>query len=157
MYVSVHVCVNTGTRADLRCSLIRDCHGRTAHMKLRATFEFQEDYLLVKASGEITFDAALSLLKEAIDTANEKAIQRVLVDCGGVYGQLSAMERYNLGAETAKHALSRASNTKLAILGFAPTIDGLAVMVAANRGLSVSLFAERADALVWLKSFPNHP
>lgn len=124
-------------------------------MDLRAEFEFQEEYLLVTASGEFALGAALRLLKQTIDTADQKGIKRVLVDCVAMQGQLSTFERYDLGVEVAKYSLSRESHAKLAIVGMAPTIDGFAVQVAANRGMSTALFATKKDALIWLESFPS--
>jgi hypothetical protein len=124
-------------------------------MDLRADFDFQEEYLLVTASGEFTLHAALRLLKQTIDTANEKGIKRVLVDCFAMYGGLSVFERYALGAEVAKYALIKEPHTRLAIVGIAPTIDGFAVKVAENRGLTTALFGTNKDALTWLKCFPN--
>jgi hypothetical protein len=124
-------------------------------MDLRADFEFQEEYLLVTASGEFTVRAALSLLKQTIDTADQKGIKRVLVDCFAMQGELSTFERYDLGVEVAKYFLSKQSHAKLAIVGIAPTIDGFAVQVASNRGMSTALFATKKDALIWLESFPS--
>ena len=48
-------------------------------MDLVIEIEVQEGLLLVTASGTLTFDAALRLLKQVCDTAAEKQINKILV------------------------------------------------------------------------------
>jgi anti-anti-sigma regulatory factor len=122
-------------------------------MDLRADFELQEELLLVTASGELTLDAALRLLKQLFDTANEKGVDRILVDCLAMSGELSTSDRYDLGAKAAAYSQREKSNKKLAIVGLPPTINGFAVEVAQNRGLATAAFTSKPDAMAWLDAF----
>jgi len=79
-------------------------------------------------------------LKQLFDAANEKGVDRILVDCLAMSGELSTSDRYDLGAKAAAYSQREKSNKKLAIVGLPPTINGFAVEVAQNRGLATAAF-----------------
>jgi hypothetical protein len=103
-------------------------------MDLRIDFDLQGGLLLVTASGNLTFDAALRLLKQVCDTAKEKEVKKILVNTLAMDGEPSTFERYGLGVEVAAYVKQRQMNPRLAFVGKPPTMDGFGVRVGQNRG-----------------------
>jgi hypothetical protein len=124
-------------------------------MELQIDIELQEGLLMVTAIGNFTFEAALRLLKQVCDTAKEKEVNKILVNCLAMDGELSIFERYHLGAEFATYLKERQMNPKFAFVGEPPTVDGFAVRVGQNRGLVAEVFSNQQDALKWLKQWPS--
>jgi hypothetical protein len=124
-------------------------------MDLHIDIELQGGLLLVTASGDLEFEAALRLFKAACNTANEKGTKKVLVDTFAVNGELSVSERYQIGAEIAAYVKQRQMNTRLAIVGKLPTVNGFGVLVAQNRDLVTNAFSSQEEALDWLRSWPD--
>jgi len=112
--------------------------------------ETQGELLLVTASGTIAFDSASRLLKQVFDTAAEKQVSKILVNCLAVEGKLSTLERYDLGIEVVAYLELRQLNPKVAFVGKPPTVDGLGVRVGQNRGLITEVFSSQQEALSWL-------
>ena len=123
-------------------------------MDLHIDVALQGDLLLVTASGSLVFDVALRLLKEVCDIAAEKQVDRILVDCLAVDGEVSTLDRYSLGAEVAAYLRQREVKPKLAIVGKPPTIDGFGVRVGQNRGITTEVFSSQQAALKWLDRWP---
>jgi hypothetical protein len=119
-------------------------------MDLRIDMELRDRLLLVTAVGELRFDPALRLLKQICDTANETQVNKIVVNALAIYGTISTVERYSLGAQVATYIQQPLPNLRLAIVGKPPTIDGFGVKVAQNRGMVVEVFSTQQDALNWL-------
>ncbi len=111
--------------------------------------------MLVTARGTLAFDATLRLLKQVCDTAAEKQVNKILVNSLAVDGDLTTLERYQLGVEIAAYIMQRQKNTRLAIVGLPPAIDGFGVRVAQNRGMTVEVFSTQQEALNWLDIWPS--
>jgi hypothetical protein len=124
-------------------------------MDLHIEVELRGGLLLVTASGSFTFDAALRLLKQVGDTAQERNINKILVDCLAMDGELCIFDRYSLGVEFTAYLRQRQMNPKLAFVGKPPTIDGFGVRVGQNRGLTAQVFSSRQQALTWLEMWPS--
>jgi hypothetical protein len=124
-------------------------------MDLNIDIELQGGLMLVTARGNLAFDAALRLLKEVCDTAAEKQVNKILVNSLAVVGDLSTLERYNIGVEVAAYIMQRKMNSKLAFVGQPPAIDGFGVRVAQNRGVTVEVFSSQQEALNWLDIWPS--
>jgi hypothetical protein len=121
-------------------------------MDLHIEFESQGELLLVTAKGQVKAETASRLLKQVCYRAAENHVDKILVNCLAVTGELFAFERYRLGAETAAVYLTEGQmNVKLAFVGKPPTTDGFGVRVAWNRGLVTKLFSTQQDALKWLE------
>jgi hypothetical protein len=86
--------------------------------------ESQEGFLLATASGRVSLTEAVEHLKAVCDMAKERGFGRILVDCFGVEGELSVLERYELGKTIADYCLSRSMTPKIATIGKPPTING---------------------------------
>jgi len=124
-------------------------------MDLHIDIELQGGLILVTARGNLAFDAALRLLKQVCDTAAEKQVNKILVNSLSVDGELSTLERYQIGVEVAAYIMQRQMNPRLAFVGQPPAIDGFGVRVARNRGMTVEVFSSQQEALNWLDNWPS--
>jgi hypothetical protein len=124
-------------------------------MDLRIDIELREGLLLVTASGTFAFDAALLLLKQVCDTAQEKEVSKILVNALAVDGELATVERYRLGTEVTAYLKQRRMSPRLAFVGRPPTVDGFGVRVAQNRGITTEVFSGQLEALRWLDKWPS--
>jgi hypothetical protein len=130
-------------------------HARRPNLKLQIDIEVQGGLLLVTARGNLAFDAALRLLKQVFDTAKEKEVNKILVNCLGLNGNLSTSERYNLGAELTTYLRQGGIEPRLAFVGKPPTIDGFGVRVGQNRGVITEVFSSQQEAVNWLAIWPH--
>jgi hypothetical protein len=103
-------------------------------MDLQIDIELHGGLLLVTASGNVAFDAALRLLKQVCDTAKEKEVNKILINTLAMEGELSTFERYGLGVEVAAYIKQRQMNPRLAFVGKPPTMDGFGVRVGQIEG-----------------------
>jgi hypothetical protein len=124
-------------------------------MDLHIDVELQVGLLLVTASGSLAFDAALRLLKQVLDTAAEQQVNRILVNCLALDGELSTLERYSLGVEVPAYFKQRQMNLRIAFVGKPPAMDGFGVRVAQNRELPTEMFSSQQEALNWLDKGPS--
>ena len=124
-------------------------------MDLHIDIELQGGLMLVTARGNLTLDAALRLLKQVCDTAAEKQVNKIIVNCLAVDAEFSTVERYQIGEEVSAYIRQRQVNPRLAIVGQPPAIDGFAVRVAKNRGMTVQVFSSQQEALNWLAIWPS--
>jgi DNA-binding response OmpR family regulator len=124
-------------------------------VSLHIDIEIQRGVLLVTARGNLAFDAALRLLKQVCDTAKENEVHKILVNALALDGELSTLERYNLGVEMAAYLKQRRMNPKLAFVGKPPAVDGFGVRVGQNRGLITEVFSSQQEALNWLDRWPG--
>src|SRR5262245_35730078 len=110
--------------------------------------ELKEDYLIVTLAGELSFSDAIVLLITVRDAATEKGLDKVLVDCSSVRGELSTVDRYELGKTLGEHWVKGLSGIpKVAFVGTPPAIDGFGALVASNRGFLAKTFSELPKAL----------
>jgi hypothetical protein len=119
-------------------------------MNLHTEIEVQDELLLVVVHGTLSLDASLRALKQVLDTAGEKQVNRILIDVLDVDGVLTTLERYDLGAQAAAYIQQRQMNPTLAFVGKPPASDGFGVRVAQNRGVITEMFSTRQKALDWL-------
>jgi hypothetical protein len=124
-------------------------------MDLRIDIELREGLLLVTASGTFAFDAALLLLKQVCDTAQEKEVSKILLNALAVDGELATVERYRLATEVTAYLKQRRMSPRLAFVGRPPTVDGFGVRVAQNRGITTEVFSGQLEALKWLDKWPS--
>jgi hypothetical protein len=113
----------------------------------------EDAVLIATAAGQVSLSEAIDVFTKACDAAAERGLDLILVDCLSVEGELSTMERYELGRTMAKYCTSRSLNSKVATIGKLPLINGFAAQVASNRGLVAETFSELQKAMAWLKGF----
>jgi hypothetical protein len=114
------------------------------------TAESKDGILVATVVGLVSLSEAISVFTKACDVAAERGFDRILADCLSVEGELSTMERYELGRTVANYCTSRSIYLRVATVGDPPLIDGFAARVASNRGLVAETFPELQKALDWL-------
>ena len=80
-----------------------------------------------------------------------------LLDASAVDGELSAIERYELGKTIADYCVAHRWFHRVALIGRETAVRGFAELVAPNRGLVVERFGDRRKALEWLNAFAHDP
>ena len=119
-------------------------------MDLRIEIDSQRDLLVGTANGGVTYAEAVRVLKAISDVAAKKQLDKILVDCLAVDGDLTTFERYRLGAEISDYLQRLKIHPRVAVLGFPPAVNGFGARVAKNRGTKVEVFSARPEALNWL-------
>ena len=115
--------------------------------------ESEEGVLVATVAGWVSLSEAISVFTKACDVAAERGFDQILVDCLSVEGELSTMDRYELGRTVAEYCSSRSITPKVATVGKPSLINGFAARVAWNRGLVAETFSELQEAMNWLKGF----
>jgi hypothetical protein len=115
--------------------------------------ESKEGVLVATAAGRVSLSEVIGVFTKVCDVAAERGLDQILVDCLSVEGELSTMERYELGRTMAEYCHSQSISPKVATVGKLPLIDGFAARVASNRGLVAETFPELQKAMDWLKGF----
>jgi len=118
------------------------------HLKL----ESRDGFLLATATGRVSSSKAREWCKNICGPAAERGFNRIVLDCLEVEGELSDLERYEIGKAMAENCLNRSFPT-IALIGKPPTITGFEALVARNRGLTVFTFPDRQAGLDWLNGF----
>jgi hypothetical protein len=124
-------------------------------MDLHFETELQGGLLLVTASGSLAFEATLRILKQVCDTAAEKQVKNILVNCLALDGELSTLERYRIGVEVAAYLSERQLNPRIAFVGKPPAMDGFGVFISQSRGVTTQVFSHPQEALSWLEKWPS--
>lgn len=142
------------TAISVGCAIaIKDEKEKANSCKMDLKLDSREGFLLATAAGKVSLKEALDIYKKACDFAAEHGFDRILVDCSAVEGELSDMERYELGRTMAEYCLRRSGSLRIATVGKPPTITGFAALVASNRGVAAETFSELHTAIAWLNSF----
>jgi hypothetical protein len=122
-----------------------------------AKLEFGEGFLLATFTGRVSLNAAIALGKNVCDVAAETGFRNILFDCLAVHGELSIVDRYEIGEAIAEYCKNQSMFPSVALLGKPPTVTGFGAQVARNRALDVKVFSERQAALDWLNRFGSQP
>ena len=120
---------------------------------IELTMDSLDGVLIARAAGRVSLSDACGVFTKVCTVGAEKGSHLILVDCLSVEGELSTMERYELGRTVAEYCSSRFMTQKIATVGKPPLIDGFAARVASNRGLVAETFSELPQAVCWLKGF----
>jgi hypothetical protein len=123
---------------------------------LQIEVELRDGLLFVTASGTVTLEASVRLLKQVFDTAKEKGVNKILVTTLAVDGELSTFDRYAMGTQLAEYIQQRHIDVRVAFYGKRPTTDGFAARVAQNRGIVTEVFSNYEDAVNWLAKWKAH-
>ena len=103
--------------------------------------------------GQVSLSEAIKVYKKSCDAAVRRGFGKILFDFLGLTGELSDLERYELGKQGAEYCLNLSPTLKTAVIGKPPTVDGFVARVASNRGIVVQTFPERQAAVDWLNGF----
>jgi hypothetical protein len=124
---------------------------------MNVKLESAECFLLATLTGRVSLEEALPLGKAVFDVAAEKGFSRILFNCLALQGELSVVDRYEIGEGIAEYCKNHSMIPSVALLGKLPTVTGFCAQVAWNRGLDVKVFAEHQAAREWLNRFGPQP
>jgi hypothetical protein len=114
-------------------------------------FEIAGDYAHFRPVGQVTFQEAIALMRDAITHARECGVKKLLAVSTGLtgYPPPSTLERFQLGKEC---AVAAQGVVAVALVAPAEMIDPqrFGVTVARNRNMLVDVFTTETDALAWL-------
>jgi hypothetical protein len=115
--------------------------------------ESRDGFLLATVVGQVSLAEAIKVCKKSCDAAVRRGFGKILFDFLGLTGEISELERYELGKQAAEYCRNLSPTLKTAVIGKPPTVDGFVARVASNRGIVVETFSERQAALDWLNRF----
>src|SRR5262245_6600452 len=116
-------------------------------MKLAGIME-RSGYVEVTFEGPFSADHIADVFSAIRQAFEMKGGSRVLLNCVGVHGKVSMLDRYKMGSG----ATSLPATVKLAFLANSEILDpqGFGERVARNRGINARRFLELAEAKAWL-------
>jgi hypothetical protein len=119
---------------------------------MEVKLEIKPDYVLTTFTGPLSLPKIHQAVRESIDAATDSGLHLMLFDWSGVEGILTTGQRLEIGEAGAAHALGKAwkEQPKIAVVGSFPGLNGLAAIVASNRGFSAQTFRDQQQALDWL-------
>jgi CheY-like chemotaxis protein len=112
-------------------------------------FADRERFLEVRFEGLFTVDRFKHLIDAAFALCEKRKARRLLVDARELTGELTSIDRYDIG----QHAAQGAKMLERAVMVAPPALidtNKFGVRVARNRGLRSNVFADRQDAIEWL-------
>lgn len=114
-------------------------------------------FLRVCATGEFALDDANDAIVRIFERAAEVGVRSVLVDCSGLEGAPTTMERFEhsrFAAERLREYWARGllGSARFAYVARVPLADRekFGETVAVNRGVDVRSFEREEDAVLWL-------
>ena len=118
-------------------------------MSLKARFEKEPGYLIVKFSGSTTPGEIGSRLRSVAERCRKENFNKIVIDISKIPLVPSFAERFQFGE---KGAVFAEFGIKVAVVAAAETLEPgrLAELVARNRGVEVSAFTDMAAAVDWL-------
>lgn len=111
-------------------------------------FQSKEIYLLVEGEEPYSLNFMISMIHEVAARCQEEGLDRVLADIRKMDGNLSIIDRYDIGVAIAKVLGSR---IKVAAVAPVSLINIMAETVAVNRGAVFKIFSDIEKAKGWLK------
>lgn len=117
--------------------------------------ELRGEILFATLRGKLGLESTSRAVKQVFDSAVEKRVHKILLNALGVSGVMSTIDRYEIAVEVTAH-LTRVGlpAARIALVGIPPSIDGFAVEVGKNRGVTVEVFPSVEQALYWLSKWP---
>lgn len=115
----------------------------------------RDDILLGTLKGDANLKESIGAFTRVCLYAGEKGLQKALIDCTAVSGELSTTERFELGETAAAYCCQAGAILRIAVLGRQPVINGFGALVASNRGIQTQVFGDQAEALSWLTGKPT--
>ncbi|HEX2697253.1 MAG TPA: hypothetical protein VHM28_06050 [Anaerolineales bacterium] len=112
------------------------------------TFENRGNYLFVEIAGLYSLKLILSTIQKISDNCQHDNLGKVLVDLRELEGDLSIIDRFEIGVEVARVI---GPKIKVAAVARRSIINYMAETVAVNRGANLKVFSEMGKALNWLE------
>ena len=105
-------------------------------------------YLRITAQGTHALPRSIGLIEWTAAESLRQNAARVLLDCRGIEGQLSTMDRYELGVAISSIPVKVAIILRQAMMD----PDRFGEIVARNRGANARVFTAEDEAIEWLLS-----
>ena len=113
--------------------------------------EIRDDFAIARLCGIVSLNEAVRLIADALATAREEKVHRLLVDASNLSGfePPTVVDRFYIIREWAEVARGFAG---LALVVKAEMIDPqkFGVTVGLNAGLNSNVFASESEAIAWL-------
>jgi hypothetical protein len=124
---------------------------------MEVKLESKADYVLTTFTGPLSLPKLHQAIHESIDAAADSGLNLILFDWSRVEGILTTAQRLEIGEIGAAHVRTRIwkSQPKIAVVGRFPGLNGLAAVVATNRGFSAQTFLNVQEALDWFGIAPR--
>jgi hypothetical protein len=109
------------------------------------------DYLHIQYSGEFRLAEAKTSVDAMLEACRQSGSTKVLFDCTAMCGELTVMDRFNVGQYASEKMDPR---LKIAMVADKKYIlpDNFFEVVARNRGIYMRVFSEKDEAIEWLRS-----
>jgi len=120
---------------------------------MNLSIEFRDGVLWAEVTGRVTLGESTKMCSVTCDAAVERGVNRILVNVSTAQGELSDMDRYELGQRMAEYYITKPLVFKVAIVGNPPLVNGFVALVASNRGVTAETFSDTTQAVKWLNRF----
>jgi hypothetical protein len=137
--------------------------GRTnSDPELVLALEPRPGYLLAFVTGAFEQKPAQALFVRVMEAAIEHRLPKILVDCTGMSGTMSTIQRFEFARFVANRQQMAIFDGKLgepsrlAVVGNVPLVDPhrFGETVAVNRGAKIRVVDKREEAMQWLEITP---
>jgi hypothetical protein len=122
-------------------------------MKQTSHITIESFYLRAVFEGEVDLTDSRMTLTEIRDAAHSANLQRVVIDVSNVQGELSTMERFEMGSSIAE--VFAGIRVAIVIPDALRHPSNFGENVAVNSGAILKLFADLESARCWLREGPN--
>lgn len=112
------------------------------------TYENRGTYLLVEKFDKYSLKSLLSCIQNIKEECELESLNKALVDISKMQGNVSILDRFQLGKEIAKVL---GHKIKLAVVSNANHINYLGENSAVNRGARMKMFTDVKNAIEWLE------
>jgi len=122
-------------------------------MSYELTIEKKANVLWVTATGTRSLETVLAMSRDIVAACVENEISKVLVDVRALKGRLSTMEAYEIPDKHFPTIRDRSVITQSAIIDLKEFEHRYRFFedVAVNRGFTLRVFSDPAEAVEWLK------
>ena len=105
------------------------------------------DYLMVTATGEYSFERLWDFISTVKAEADKVSMDRVLIDCRSVRGEMCELERFDAGKRIAEVF---GFGLKAVLMMESHKITKLGELAAVNRGARLLVTSSETEAIQWL-------
>ena len=122
---------------------------------MNVNISVEVSHILVMVDGVYDQSDAMDNFRKAFDAARKVKIPRLLMDARKVVGEISTMERFEIGVLLSELVNRQADGpfTRIAIIGNELIVDPhrFVEIVAVNRGVQLKVTTDPKEALEWLE------
>lgn len=120
---------------------------------MNLSIEFRDGVLWATVTGRVSLAESKKMCAATCDAAVDLGVGQILVDVSAADGELSELDRYQLGQGMANYYITKTLAFTVAIVGKPPLVTGFSALVASNRGVTAETFSDTTRAVYWLNRF----